>query len=291
MNNAQERGVQVETSYFSEPQEHLDPRLFRNGHLIPAVREGILSALYGHLNHYFATPESWTTVWLAGSGVSYQWAAHRNPADLDCLIGVDYLTFRRSNERYAHLSNREIASLLNEGFREELQPETQEFLNEFELTFYVNVISDIRNIKPYAAYSVTADDWTVAPSADVSPFPEDYFKKASKDVRMAQDIIDRYQDSLNALSMARNDAMRRNAESSMDLAAKQGRALFEDIHGGRGAAFSPEGAGYADFANFRWQYAKSQGLVEALKNMKASTPELDMPSASTLIRRAATYYR
>ena len=289
MKNAQEQGVQVETSYFSKPQETLDPRLFRNGHVIPSVRDGVLSALYGHLNAEFTSPESWSTVWLAGSGVSYQWAAQRQPADLDCLIGIDYITFRRSNERYVGLSDQQIADMLNEGFRERLHPTTDDFLGEFELTFYVNVISDIRKIVPYAAYSLTADDWTVAPSSDVSPFPDKYFTKASRDVRMAEDIIDRYQESLNLLSMARNDAMRRNAETMRDLAIQQGKALFEDIHGGRKIAFSPSGGGYADYANFRWQYAKSKGLVQALRAMQPERPHMEQPSAATLIRRAATY--
>ena len=293
MKNAQEQGFQVETSYFSEPQETLDPRLFRSGKLIPTVRDGIMAALYGHLNALFSSPESWTTVWLAGSGVSYQWAANRTPADLDCLIGIDYINFRRSNEQFVRLSDQEIASMLNEGFREQLQPTTENFLGEYELTFYVNVISDIRKIKPYAAYSVTNDDWTVAPSPEAEQFPEDYFKKSDRDIAMAEDIISRYQESLNAMSMARNEAARVNALAYMQLAAKQGRALYEDIHGGRRSAFSPSGGGYADYANFRWQYAKANGLISELKSLPDVKPRdlAEMPSAATLIRRAALHYR
>lgn len=294
MENAQERGVQItssESSLFSVPGDTLDPRLFRNGHLIPSVRDGILSALFGHLNAMYVSPESWTTVWLAGSGVSYQWAANRSPADLDCLVGVDFSNFRRSNDKYFRLSDREIASMLNEGFREYLQPTTEEFLGEFELTFYVNVIADINKLKPYAAYSVTNNDWTVAPSSEAHAFPDEYFARADRDIRMATDIVDRYQEALNVMSMARNEAATINAKTMLELASKQGAALFEDIHGSRGHAFSPSGSGYADYANFRWQYAKANGIIKALKNLPNVQPRdvAEMPSAATLIRRAATY--
>lgn len=305
MNNAQEQGVQItpsETSLFSSPQENLDPRLFRNGKIISSVRDGVLSALYGHLNLLFADAESWTTVWLAGSGVSYQWAAQRTPADLDCLIGVDYVTLRRANTNFAKFSDREIAAMLNEGFRQLLHPQTANFLGEFELTFYVNVISDITKIKPYAAYSLTADDWTVAPSNTVETFPPNYFEKANKDVRMAQDIISRYQQALNDMSVARNETVHLNAQTMAKLAAQQGSHLFEEIHSGRGAAFTPSGGGYTDFANFRWQYGKSQGVVQALKKLHDIVKEerraaeralygAELPDAATLIRRAASQYR
>lgn len=291
MKNAQELGTQVETSLFSQPQATLDPRLFRNGHLISSVRDGILSALYSHLARYYGSAESWTTVWLAGSGVSYQWAAHRDPADLDCLIGVDYLAFRRANEKFARLSDQEIADMLNEGFRSELQPTTSRFLGEYELTFYVNVISDIRRIKPYAAYSVSSDDWTVPPQEEAPQFPKDYFTKAERDAVMAEDIITRYHEAVSTMTAATNPAVRRNAEVLADLAYKQGQHLFEAIHGGRRGAFSPSGGGYTDYANFRWQYAKSRGIVQELKGMQPTQTPPEMPSTSTLIRRAALHYR
>jgi hypothetical protein len=39
-------------------------------------------------------------VWLAGSAVSYQWSAAREPGDLDVLIGVDYIQFRKAHPEY-----------------------------------------------------------------------------------------------------------------------------------------------------------------------------------------------
>lgn len=294
--------VESQTSYFSEPATLLDPRLFRGTKLIPAVRDAVLATLYGHLGQHFADPDSWTTVWLAGSGVSYQWTAQRDPADLDCLIAVNFVQFRHSNSGYMGLSDAEIAALLNEGFKSDLHPATDNFMDSYELTFYVNPAKDIRNIKPYAAYSLTSDDWTVEPTADATSFPNDWFSKADVDTRMAQDIVSRYQDALNNISMARNDVMHLNARTALMLAVKQGAALFEDIHSGRKSAFTETGAGYSDYANFRWQHGKASGAIQAMKHLrdyhKATIKEAqlsaygtELPDAATLVRRAAMQYR
>ena len=133
----------AETSYFSTPAAGLDPRLFQNGKLRPNVRSAILRILTGHVDSKFTGSSGWMHVWLAGSGVSYQWAAHRDPGDLDCLVGVDFVQFRESNPSYRGLSDKEISKLFNEGFYKDLQPSVERFLGSFELTFYVNVKSNI----------------------------------------------------------------------------------------------------------------------------------------------------
>jgi hypothetical protein len=130
-----------ETSYFSTPGAGLDPRLFRNGKIVPHIRSLIYRILLEHLRAQYSNPESYIHVWLAGSAVSYQWSAARKPADLDCLIGVNYLAFRQANPKYKGLSDREISQMFNEGFNKELHPATGNFLDIFELTFYVNVQS------------------------------------------------------------------------------------------------------------------------------------------------------
>lgn len=286
-----------ETSYFSQPGTGLDPRLFRSGKLIPAVRSSILRILFDHLRIYFRSPESYCHVWLAGSAVSYQWTAARKPADLDTLIGVNYLLFRQANPEYKAYSDRDIAELFNEHFRAHLHPTTSNFLDAYELTFYVNVRSDIKSIKPYAAYSLTNDDWTVQPEIKAPPHMKAWDSKVAKDKSLAEDILARYSTALTAIGSATTDTARRNAEASLKLAVDQGAALFEDIHQGRKYAFSPSGQGYADINNYRWQAGKSSGIVQALKKLKdvssksrkqfeAETYGMELPDASTLIRRA-----
>jgi hypothetical protein len=289
----------TETSYFSEPASILDPRLFKNNKIQPMVRSAVLQLLFNHLDKSYTSASAWAHVWLAGSGVSYQWAAHRDPGDLDCLIGIDYRSFRSSNTQFTGLSDKEIAQMLNEGFREELHPITGEFLGSFELTFYVNVRSNIVDIKPYAAYSLTDDSWTVTPEnlrLDISPT---WNSAIENDRLQAIDILTRYQNAKDRYEQAGNDALRANARSEMRIAMSQGAGLYESVHQGRTSAFSPMGEGYGDFANYRWQAGKSSGVIQALRSLKAEmdaedealnkkTYGVDLPSAGTLIRRAAT---
>lgn len=286
-----------ETSYFTSSKPGLDPRLFRNNKLIPSVRDAILSLLFSHLNKHYVGGEDWANVWLAGSAVSYKWAADREPLDLDCLVGLDYIKFRQTNEGYLRFSDREVSKELNDRFREELQPITSKFLDTYELTFYVNVISDIVKIKPYAAYSLTVDDWTVEPFIEETKPDKVWDFKVQKDKSMAMEILTRYEQALTQASGAKSDSARLNAEAALRLAVDQGAALFEDIHSNRNYAFSPEGLGYADYANYRWQVGKASGVVQALKALKeistktrkefeSQTYGVELPDASVLIRRA-----
>ena len=114
-----------ETSYFSTPESGLDMRLFTGHQLRPAVRNGIKRILFEYLVKRFNQPERWTKVWLAGSGISYQWSATRDPGDLDCLVGIEYPIFRQYNNEYAGLSNIEIAQMFNEDFNLDIMPNTK----------------------------------------------------------------------------------------------------------------------------------------------------------------------
>jgi len=286
-----------ETSYFSAPGAGLDPRLFRDNKFVPSVRAAILRILFEHLRNHYYNPEGYTSVWIAGSGVSYQWTAARTPADLDCLVGINYLMFRQSNPEYKALSDKQIADMFNEDFRKDLHPATANFLDVYELTFFVNVKSDIRQIKPYAAYSLTNDDWTVQPEVKAPPRNKMVEQKVARDVSMTTDILSRYSAALTAIGSAPTDTARRNAEAALKLAVEQGVALFDEIHKGRTYAFSPSGLGYTDPSNYRWQAGKEAGSIQALRKLKdiatkskkdfeAQTYGMQLPDVNTLIRRA-----
>lgn len=301
----QARPVSVEpsdTSYFSAPVSGLDPRLFRNGKVIPSIRASILRILFTHLKLRYVNPEAYVQVWLAGSAVSYQWSAARKPADLDCLIGVNYLMFRQANLELRGLSDKQIAQTLNEGFSSDLNSKNTNFMDAYELTFYVNVQSDIRTIKPYAAYSLTNDDWTVAPEVKGAPTNKMWERKVAQDTSLATEILSRYSEALSNIGAATTDVARRNAEAALKLAVEQGAALFEDIHQGRKYAFSQSGLGYSDVHNYRWQAGKAAGTVQALKALKeiekqskkifeAATYGQELPTADTLVRRALSNKR
>jgi hypothetical protein len=289
------------TSYFSTPSDTLDPKLFGGRHLHATIRTGILNLLLEFLNSKYRHPELWAHAWLAGSGVSYQWESAREPGDLDCLVGVNFIEFRRANPEDAGLSDTEIANMLNEQFYDELQPTTANW-NGYELTFFVNATAtDIRDIKPYAAYDLTYDEWTVTPHPSIHPpsFPS-WETAIYHDREMAGQIRTRFESARNELGTVRDNASRRNAETRMSMALSQAVNMYEDIHMGRRLAFSNEGEGYADFHNYRWQSAKRDGTVQSLKKMRdyaidsqnaeaLSKYGVELPDTNTLIRRAATY--
>lgn len=296
-----EIGASYETSYFSAPAPTLDPKLFDSRKLKAWVSNGVKQLLFDHLNQRYRHPELWAHPWLAGSGVSYQWSAARQPGDLDCLVGIDYVQFRKANPEYIGLSDTEISQLMNEYFREELQPMTENW-HGYELTFYVNPgATDIRTIRPYAAYSLKYDEWTVTPDPSAEP-PENivWEQIAKQDLATAETISTRFNQAYTEVKQSRNDAMRRNAETRMDMAMDQALALWDEIHSGRKVAFSADGEGYEDFHNWRWQAAKRSGAHRLLMLIKdyekqqrtvqqIQTYGVDLPDADILRRRAATY--
>jgi hypothetical protein len=289
------------TSYFSAPASNLDPTLFQGRTLQSWVRTGILTLLYDFLNKDYRHADLWAHAWLAGSGVSYQWSAARQPGDLDCLIGVDYLQFRKANPEYQGLSDSEISHQLNDDMRSGLQPFTSNW-NGYELTFYVNPgATDIRTIRPYAAYDLKYDEWTVHPDPSAhAPENKAWEIVAESDSKLANQINTRFNAALIDVQNSRNDATRRNAEYRLTVAAQQGGALFDEIHKNRSTAFSTGGEGYDDFHNYRWQAGKRYGTIKTLRAMKdhlnktqeeksAATYGVELPNTETLIRRAALY--
>ena len=284
------------TSYFSAPAQELDPVLFTGDTLKLWVRDGVLTILFEYLAHNFNNPHSWTKAWLAGSGVSYQWAAQREPGDLDCLVGIEYTKFRQSNPEYAGFSDKEIASMFNESFSQNLMPKTRNW-NGFELTYYVNPATDIREINPYAAYDLIVDDWTVHPQRTTSPYSRDWEMKAKRDLDAAREVVGRYSDALKEMKASTNPAYKINAERKLKLAESQAVAMYDEIHKGRKIAFSETGSGYSDFHNFRWQAGKKSGSVQALRAIKDLKEGMDLetqkelygtelPSTATLLRRS-----
>lgn len=294
-------GESYSTSYFSTPSSTLDPKLFEGRNLRAPIRQGIVGMLNDFLGQKYRHPEIWAHAWLAGSGVSYQWEASRQPGDLDCLVGVDFVQFRKANPEFVGLSDAEISYEINDDFYNGLQQKTSNW-NGFELTFYVNPGgTDIRDIKPYAAYDLKYDEWTVTPSPLAAPpAAPSWEQSAMSDRDMAGQISNRFVAAMNAAQVSTSDASRRNAETTMKMAMEQAVNMYEDIHMGRRLAFSTDGLGYADFHNYRWQAAKRSGTIQALKPIRdkamaiaADTAEqlygVDLPDTTTLIRRAALY--
>jgi len=233
--------------------------------------------------------------------VSYQWSAARQPGDLDCLVGVDFVQFRQANPAYRGLTDKEISQQLNEEFRSGLQPTTENW-NGYELTFYVNPrATDITSIKPYAAYDLKYDEWTVTPDPNrTPPVNPDWEAVASSDYATTQTAYTRATKAIQDLEGLHPGPQRKNAEATLLATYQQANALHQQIHDNRSEAFGPQGQGYDDFYNYRWQAAKRNGTLEMLHEIshaaksRVSTDTrtlygVDLPSADVMVRRAALY--
>lgn len=266
-----------QSGYFSRPSNALDPRLFDGDHIRANVKDWITDTLYAYWTQKYDVPSLWSTVWIAGSGISYQWNADRGNGDLDVLIGIDWPAFFYHNEDMRGLSSAEAADQINQELHADLWPTTAEkvfsaggFSGTFEVTFYVNATgSDIRDINPYAAYNLSNDTWTVKPPAlpedPRTLYPKEWWDYVEDERRLADALIQRYNHVQGSVrtSTPGGAAWASNGRN-LQVVADQIATLYDDIHLGRRAAFGEQGEGYGDFHNFRWQAHKKFGTAEAL---------------------------
>lgn len=279
--------VEGGSGYFSTPDSGLDPRLFGPNEVMhEPVRQWLLKTLDAWLEGWLESPELWSTAWLAGSGISYQWAADRSNGDLDVLYGIDWPEFYRINEKYRGFSEIDMADLINTRAKDELWPLTANTdlgivtggkpSGMFEVTFYVNPHStDIRDINPYAAYNLVDNRWTVRPPVlpdnPETLYPQHYFDTVNAERKRAGNLISNYNTEKGLLaSLQPGSPGWLNSMRQVDLIVSQADAMFDDIHLARKQAFAPGGGGYGDFYNFRWQSHKRYGTVQALNDI-AST--------------------
>lgn len=260
------------SGYFSKPQKTLDPALFEDDNwLRPGVGFSILTRLF----HFwrargFKNIGDWATVWLAGSGISYQWAGDRGNGDLDVIVGIDWPAFYQCNPQWAHTGIDQTTDHIDTELRQYLWPRTANTEiggKTFELTYYVNQdASDIRNIHPYTAYNLSTDSWTVRPSRDTAyehPGEPQWAAYAESDLAAAQAIVFEVKHFTKLLSTAKGPFwvnVIQDIAQGMDDAIR----LLENIHFRRRDAFRPGGRGYWDFNNWRWQMAKMNGIVAVL---------------------------
>jgi len=266
-----------QSGYFSRPSNALDPRLFDTDQLRPDVRGYLLETLMDFWRPRYEVVELWTTVWLAGSGISYQWNANRGNGDLDVLIGIDWPAFFFHNPEQRGLSTTEMADQFNAELHADLWPRTAKtqfavggFSGIFEVTYYVNATgSNIEDIHPYAAYNLTDDSWTVRPPVlpdnPETLYPKEWWDYVHDERRLADSLIQRYNHVQGAVrTSVPGSPGWSTGGRQLQAVADQIGALYDDIHVGRRAAFGEQGEGYGDFHNFRWQAHKKFGTAQAL---------------------------
>jgi hypothetical protein len=259
----------------------LDPNLFGDGDVVkPEVR----SRLVGELQDFLKVTmnlmdlDDWLTVWVAGSGISYQWDADRGNGDLDILFGVQWTRFLQRNPNWAGYSESDFAHEVNEKLKADVWPKTANTKfgsKSYEVTYFLNPgTGDNINTRlhPYAAYNLTTGEWTVRPPKlpddPRSLYPQEWYSAAHGDTVAAQGLSSRYAEHLANLNASPpGSAQWHNSGAMLNLVTAQAHALFTDIHLGRREAFSEQGHGYGDYANFRWQLAKRSGTVQSLHAM------------------------
>jgi GNAT superfamily N-acetyltransferase len=224
--------------FFAPGEKGLDPRLFdENDRMHPIVRQHLLSLL----NSFWAPKygdswQSWARVYLTGSEASH-WYGNN---DLDVLIGVDHEALNHHIDTFTgepegavdeHLTN-ELREGLNDDARMLPGPDGKE-TGPWESTFYVNPGSyDIRDLKPYAAYDITRDEWAVKPVE----VPDDFGPE--KLPESTWDVFDALQKLIKAI-----------AELPDSIREREGAALYDYLHADRHSAFGPEGSGLYDPGN------------------------------------------
>lgn len=267
------------SGYMSEPAKTLDPALFDSNEFLKThAKNAILAPLLAFLSSIsLENVQSWIDVWLAGSGITYQWDGDRGNGDLDVMIGMDRHTFNSANPDFEWLGNTDLADWLNVQLKAGLWPLTSHQLigdKTFEVTYFVTVTDDIRGINPYAAYNVMRNQWVVRPpehTASHVDFSQDWYDEADNDVKQAQYLSRHYERHLSELQASPAGSPGAvNASAMLGLVSTQASALFDSIHQGRTMAFQGGGRGYMDYHNFRWQQAKANGVVKALKAMRSA---------------------
>lgn len=226
---------------FSPGKPMLDPRVFElDEKMRPEVREAVLKALDDFWTPLYG-PEwkTWARVYLAGSAASFWW---NSDYDFDTLIGINLDVLRAARPQNIEVSDADILAHLNHQLKNDLDPTTAAMVfapgeKPFAVTFFCNPGSwDIRNIKPYAAYSLTDNAWVVHPPNLPADWGPKYF---SADTWRRIEMVERECQEVLALpEPARTQA---------------GVALFEQLHGWRQLAYSEFGHGWLDFGNVLWQ--------------------------------------
>lgn len=273
------------SGYFSQPALILDPQLFEGEELKLDVRQEILYLLFDYFAGKYYGAHEWTMAWLAGSGISYQWAADRGNGDLDVLLGIDYTEFVNANPIFTGMDRYDISYIINDDLRTNLWPSTSMVAfnrgeRPYEITYYLNPgvenhDDSIKTIHPYAAYNLTENVWTIPPEANpIREIPHQFEEQAARNRETAQTLAARYQHIRDELATTSphspywHDALR-----SMHVVASQAQALFDQIHSNRKQAFDAQGEGYHDFYNYQWQAAKRDGIVSTLNQISQAFDE------------------
>jgi hypothetical protein len=250
-------GFKNPTQRIFGPTYGLDHRLFLGEHLRPEIRDDILNTFEEFCErHGYTNPDSWSRLVFFGSEASNWTSANdEGNGDFDLSLGIEYAKFRLHNSSWADESDEGIASAFTELMHAELNDPAKYFdtaegrMGPFDQTWFCNPLGyRIEQIKPYAAYDVSAKVWIVKPPTlqhwSIEDFPQGHplvteIHAVAAEVRAVLKMPEPYR-------------------------SQQGDRLWHYIHDGRSQAFSDQGEGWYDTANVLEKACDQLGLWEPL---------------------------
>lgn len=234
------------------PTHGLDHRLFAGDRMKLEVRAAVMGRLGPVLEPVLGQDwQAYVRVYMAGSEAS-EWTSEalEGNGDFDTLLGIDYDHARDVHLPLGGLTDADITDLVNTVLRVSYNasPWVTDF-GDFDLTGYCNAGSwDIRKIKPYAAYNISDDEWTVRPPHlpdwSVDKFPE------------GQALVEEAEGYASVI-----EAIDRMPEP---YRTQQGKSLWKHLHGDRSRAFSDQGEGWQDPGNAVEKALNEWGLWDKL---------------------------
>jgi hypothetical protein len=243
------------------PTYGLDHRLFDGERLRPAVRDTLMGRLAGVLSPVLGP--DWNVLahaWLAGSQAS-KWTGPdlEGNGDLDVLIGLAHSHARLASPSLASMGDQDIERHLNTILQarfnqDNWHPPFDPDGKPYDLTGYVNHVSDIRRIKPYAAYDLTDDDWAVKPP-ELPDWSASQFPQGPAVIAEARALIGQVRAILKLPEPFRTQEATR---------------IWDSLHEARGADFSEHGLGWQGTGNVLEKALDqaSGNLVKKLKMLK-----------------------
>lgn len=269
-----------EGRYWGPNSAQNDQRLFEGDRLRPEVRQDVLDRVGGILRAHYKDWAKWTRVYFAGSEAG-KWQPFNG--DFDILMGVDWEKFHQANPGWEDYPPEGIAAGMTDHFWHDEGGNVDNYwftlkdgrkVGPFDRTFFVNAHAwDIRNLKPYAAYNVTDDEWAVHPlevPADWSAthLPESYW-----------DYAESLLHEIRAIGQLPPEERQRMAAN-----------LYEELHTHRSDAFQGEGKGLFDLSNVVEKYLDQHPDKpwDQLKKWKNESPTGREPWVPTTARRSLT---
>jgi hypothetical protein len=248
------------------PTYGLDVRLFDADKLKEPIRADLMRKWHEFCDTFgLQDPDTWSIVYFSGSEAS-EWTSpeRKGNNDFDILVGVDVGRFAQNENNVRHaermgwpltpegiaagITDKLKATLVDPAYVLPGAPEHERH-DTWDQTWYVNPNSfHIADIKPYAAYDVTHDEWAVRPPHlpdwSLASFPEgpslvDYCEGMEEMVRAVLKMPEPYRH-------------------------QEGFALWHFVHDTRSNAFGPQGEGWYDVPNVVEKWLDQKGLMQPL---------------------------